>query len=482
MGEQRTWWQAVSASVVERWTIASGPATALAEFERRAGDRRVVNRRFRVKRRGGSVRLSNGAVTADVSARATGPMTEITVWIDSLGWSFLGNGIARLVVGLVLLAAVGSSGSTGGGWVGSITSRLPGIFTMGGPSVFLFAVPGLFMMLSGFQMLVALPAFPSQRKRMLQRVAETLVGMGATFHAEPGWHPAPDGRPVERWWDGTAWTDRERPRSDDGTLDRKILLMQVVAVPVFFAGMFGLFVLPSLLHGSGSSSGRTFELPYSAPRVPTVPPTAVPDAATAAGIERVAEVRLRRVLSLGPDAPLRVRVRPDPCAGCVLLWVETDGVIDPDAAKVALGAGELTARPVAVTNAVCGAVSDGTWTTVPWIVKSPSAYQCASVDPAVATLAAAEVGTAPAAVPEPGRTPGTGVVTLRLRPSPELATWVTGHPGQMVTLALDGAVVAELDSATAGAAALGFPVSTPPLEHPVDRAVVAALSPPAMPR
>lgn len=27
----------------------------------------------------------------------------------------------------------------------------------------------------------------------------------------PGWYPAPDGKPYERWWAGTAWGDQTRP-------------------------------------------------------------------------------------------------------------------------------------------------------------------------------------------------------------------------------------------------------------------------------
>lgn len=26
-----------------------------------------------------------------------------------------------------------------------------------------------------------------------------------------GWYAAPDGQPYQRWWDGTAWTDRTQP-------------------------------------------------------------------------------------------------------------------------------------------------------------------------------------------------------------------------------------------------------------------------------
>lgn len=27
----------------------------------------------------------------------------------------------------------------------------------------------------------------------------------------PGWYPAPDGEPYERWWDGTQWAANARP-------------------------------------------------------------------------------------------------------------------------------------------------------------------------------------------------------------------------------------------------------------------------------
>lgn len=488
MGE-RTWWQAVSASVVERWTIAGGPATTLAEFERRARDRRVVNRRFVVKRRGGAVRVSNGAVTADVSARAEGATTEVTVWIDSLGWSYLGSGIARLLVGLLLLAVTAGGGrsSTAGGWFGSVFGNVFGsLGGFGGGGLLLFAVPGLMMMFSGFSMLVALPGFPPQRQRMLRRVAEVLVGMGATFHAEPGWYPAPDGRPVQRWWDGAAWTVEERPAPDDeARLNRRIVFMQFAVVPVFFAGLFGIFVLPALLSGSGSSSsgGTDIATPVQIPRPPTVPPTAAPDPTVATAIGQVAEARLRQLFAIGSDSELRVRVGSEPCPGCLALEVSSGQYLDPVVAKIALGPGELTARPVASPIAACVPYSDVTWTSVPWIRSSPVTYQCASVDPSVATLTAAQAGITPVPDAPPGLTGLTaGAVTLRLHPSPELATWVTAHAGQSVALVLDGAVIAELDSASAGAAALGFPVVTPPLGDRTDRAVVLALLPPPMPR
>ncbi len=30
----------------------------------------------------------------------------------------------------------------------------------------------------------------------------------------PGWYPDPDGKPCDRYWDGSAWTFETRPRSE----------------------------------------------------------------------------------------------------------------------------------------------------------------------------------------------------------------------------------------------------------------------------
>lgn len=34
----------------------------------------------------------------------------------------------------------------------------------------------------------------------------------------PGWYPDPDGKPCERYWDGTNWTLETRPKSSSTTI------------------------------------------------------------------------------------------------------------------------------------------------------------------------------------------------------------------------------------------------------------------------
>ena len=39
-----------------------------------------------------------------------------------------------------------------------------------------------------------------------------LIFEGIYLNIEPGWYPDPDGKPSDRYWDGTSWTDQTRPQ------------------------------------------------------------------------------------------------------------------------------------------------------------------------------------------------------------------------------------------------------------------------------
>lgn len=40
-------------------------------------------------------------------------------------------------------------------------------------------------------------------------------------NVEPGWYPDPDGKPCERYWDGTKWGDATQPMSQSLSQTRK---------------------------------------------------------------------------------------------------------------------------------------------------------------------------------------------------------------------------------------------------------------------
>ena len=39
-----------------------------------------------------------------------------------------------------------------------------------------------------------------------------LIFEGIYLNIEPGWYPDPDGKPSDRYWDGSSWTDQTRPQ------------------------------------------------------------------------------------------------------------------------------------------------------------------------------------------------------------------------------------------------------------------------------
>ncbi|MEV0637256.1 DUF2510 domain-containing protein [Streptomyces sp. NPDC050619] len=95
----------------------------------------------------------------------------------------------------------------------------------------------------------------------------------------PGWYPDPHAPHLERWWDGTAWTDHRRapeapapPQPAGGGSGRaKVIALTTAAVVLVAAIVTGVVVL-----GKGDDGGApaTEALPTSAvPSVPTATPT-----------------------------------------------------------------------------------------------------------------------------------------------------------------------------------------------------------------
>ncbi len=460
------WWEAVNESVREEWTSPLPPRVVLDTVRTELRRRRFGGPRLRARRRGDTltVKRDTAGVAAELTVRQGQHGSEITAWVDTLGWSQLGQGVAALVAGLVIVVL--TRGRSSGQHYG-----LGGLETP-----FAFAIPGYTLLMGGFVRIISLPGFPSQRKAVLRRIAEVLVAAGATFHAGAGWYDTGDATRSQRYWDGTAWTDRTRSTPPEEARTRvKVIAAQIAAVPLFYVFGFALLLgVPWLV--SRNDAGHA-SLPAPAP-VASVPsavsidlgpsdPTAEPPFAA---IQQVATTKLRTLLRLRPDQPLSVRVTTT-CLGCgrFELTVDAPVPLDPNLAAIALGSGVLTARPVVDASVPCDGVA------APWIPGAPDSATCVMVDAPVATLTVtfsdAEFAGA-----------NGGFVPIDTKASPELGLWAAAHRGTGVALVLDGRVLRVLDSSSASFVATDGQVAMQSPSPTIGAAVAAALSPPAWPR
>ncbi|MFH8661473.1 DUF2510 domain-containing protein [Streptomyces afghaniensis] len=99
----------------------------------------------------------------------------------------------------------------------------------------------------------------------------------------PGWYPDPHGPHLERWWDGTAWTEHRRapeaptgpvpPPPGGGTGRAKAVALIAAGAVLVAAIVTGAVVL------SGDGDGaETRTAPTSAPPAPNGPPATTPEA------------------------------------------------------------------------------------------------------------------------------------------------------------------------------------------------------------
>ncbi|MEU6178527.1 DUF2510 domain-containing protein [Streptomyces coeruleorubidus] len=101
----------------------------------------------------------------------------------------------------------------------------------------------------------------------------------------PGWYPDPHGPHLERWWDGTAWTEHRRapgapagpvPPPPGGGTGRAKAVALIAAGAVLVAAI----VTGAVVLGDDGSGTETRTAPTSAPPATTGPPEPTPEEST----------------------------------------------------------------------------------------------------------------------------------------------------------------------------------------------------------
>ncbi|MFJ4978953.1 DUF2510 domain-containing protein [Streptomyces coeruleorubidus] len=101
----------------------------------------------------------------------------------------------------------------------------------------------------------------------------------------PGWYPDPHGPHLERWWDGTAWTEHRRapgapagpvPPPPGGGTGRAKAVAVIAAGAVLVAAI----VTGAVVLGEGGDGTETRTAPTSPPPATTGPPEPTPEAST----------------------------------------------------------------------------------------------------------------------------------------------------------------------------------------------------------
>ncbi|MEV2218086.1 DUF2510 domain-containing protein [Streptomyces sp. NPDC050997] len=143
----------------------------------------------------------------------------------------------------------------------------------------------------------------------------------------PGWYPDPSGPHLERWWDGTTWTDHRRfpeavgrPQAADGASGRaKAVALGAAGVVLVAAIVTGAFVLRD--NGGGGTNVNTAPTPVA----PTSEPASEEPSPTASADDPAVVVDQLNGITL----PLRDGwTRPENVAEDDVVMMRDDGTYD----------------------------------------------------------------------------------------------------------------------------------------------------------